>query len=170
MLVASLLEVLKEDQDVQLIMAGRFNTNRSGIMNKIEKRVYNMMNANPILKEKVVFTGTLTNVAPLIAAADIVIWPATTPHFARPIMEAMVMGKPVVASNYLSSAEIVTDRQEGLLVEPVAKRISKAILELMREPALRQQMGLAGYQKAKKLFNASINNEKISQHIKTFLN
>ncbi|HPI54166.1 MAG TPA: glycosyltransferase family 4 protein [Chitinophagaceae bacterium] len=168
-LVESILEVLKEVQDFQLIIAGHFNTNPAVPMNKIEKRVYDMMTANPILNSKLVFTGTLTNMAPLIGAADMVIWPATTPHFARPIMEAMVMGKPVVASNYLSSAEIVTDGVEGLLVDPTVKGFSRAILELIQHQTLREQMGLAGYNKAKALFNASVNNEKILQHIKTFL-
>ena len=169
-LVESLIEVIKERQDFQLVIAGHFKTDPSKKMNRIEKRVHTLMNTNSVLKKIIIFTGPLHNVATLISASNILLWPASTPHFARPIMEAMVMGKPVVASNFLSSREIVDNQIHGLLVEPTAINFSKAILELMKDASTRKQMGMAAYTKAKELFDSSINNAKIVQHIQALLN
>lgn len=168
-LVEAIQEAMKKRQDFQLTIAGKFNSDPTKKMNRIEKRVYELIQANTLLKEKIVFTGSLNQVASLISASDILVWPATTPHFARPIMEAMVMAKPVIASNFLSSAEIVENGVHGLLVKPTVKNFSDAILELMNDEERRKQMGMLAYIKAKTLFDASVNNAKILHHIKSLL-
>ncbi len=170
LLVEAILEVMKVRQDFQLTIAGHFNLDPTKRMNRIEKRVYSLMQTHSQLKDTLVFTGSLHHVAELISASDILLWPATTPHFARPIMEAMVMGKPVVASHFLSSREIVENEVHGLLVEPKAAHFSQAMLQLMNDETKRKTMGLVAYTKAKELFDASINNKKIIQHIKALLN
>jgi glycosyltransferase involved in cell wall biosynthesis len=55
------------------------------------------------------------DVAPLIAAADVVVFPALLPHFPRPAMEAGAMGRPVVASRLPGVSEVVLDGTTGLL-------------------------------------------------------
>jgi glycosyltransferase involved in cell wall biosynthesis len=169
LLVQSFQEVIKERDDVRLIIAGTFNTDKKLKMNRIEKRVFNLLEANAKLKESITFLGSLNNVSELLAASDLLIWPATTPHFARPIMEAMVMGKPVIASNYLSSSEILENNSEGLLVDPNPKAMKNAILNLLKDEMKRERMGKEGFAKAKSMFDASINNEKIMVQIKSIL-
>lgn len=168
LLVASIVELLKVRDDFQVIIAGQFNTENQHAMNKIERKVYALCQKNPLLKNKLIFTGALPDVAEIIAVSDLLVWPATTPHFARPIMEAMVMAKPVVASNFLSSAEILEHEKHGLLVSPAPLPFAKAMLYLMNNREMGKEMGQAAYEKAKNLFDARVNNERILEEIKAY--
>ena len=54
----------------------------------------------------------------LNAAADLVVFPSTLPHFARPVIEAGAMAVPVVASRLGGVEELVEDGMTGILVPP----------------------------------------------------
>lgn len=165
LLVEAAERLLQNRSDFTIVVAGKFNRDSTSTMNRIEKKVDKILKSNPSLKKCFRFVGTLPNVAKLIASSDLLIWPATTPHFARPIMEAMVMGKAVIASNYLSSKEILEHEKQGLLVKPSVADLSDAMTTLLDQDAKRQNMGEAGYTKAIQLFNAGINNAKIMENI-----
>ncbi|HEV8308998.1 MAG TPA: glycosyltransferase [Methylomirabilota bacterium] len=71
---------------------------------------------------------------------------STVPHFARLVIEAGALAKPVVASGLGGPAELVKDGATGLLVPPVdAGALAEAVLALIREPARTRAMGEAGY-------------------------
>jgi len=82
--------------------------------------------------------------------ADIFCAPAISGEsFGIILLEAMAMGKPIVASNIEGYASVVTDGAEGLLVPPKDKEaLSQALISLMNDEPLRQQMGAKGKVKA----------------------
>lgn len=82
--------------------------------------------------------------------ADIVCCPATgRESFGIVLLEAMSVGKPVVASNIQGYNSVVTHGAEGLLVPPKnAEKLAQALTSLMTDGALRQQMGNEGRLKA----------------------
>ncbi len=112
------------------------------LRNKYEKRV-----ARNGLKD-VVFVGCVSHdeLPRYYNTADIVCAPATGKEsFGIVLLEAMALGKPVVASNIDGYASIMTHGAEGLLVPPKdEKALAQALLSLMESKSLRQQMGVRG--------------------------
>jgi glycosyltransferase involved in cell wall biosynthesis len=72
----------------------------------------------------------------------------------RSIIEAMMVGLPVIATNIRGSREEVVAGETGLLV-PVndAKSLADAIRQLAGDPASRQSMGEAGRARAIELYD-----------------
>jgi len=65
------------------------------------------------------------------------------------LLEAMAMGKPIVASNIAGYAGVVTPGVDGLLVPPKdEKMLAQALISLMTDESRRQQMGANGRLKA----------------------
>ena len=124
--------------------------------------MHKIFDENKLLTDKVKFLGLIDNIPDLIASSTALIWPATQSHFARPIIEAYAMSKPVIASDFESSREIVGNDETGILFESNNhKKLSEAIIKFIENPRLADKMGIAAYEKAKNMFDCDINNQKI---------
>lgn len=103
---------------------------------------------------RVSLTNFQTDVLPYFVASDIVLFPATSPHFARPAIEAAAVGRATIASRIGGVDELVIDRTTGLLVPPGdAAALANAIHQLVQSPRLRDDMGTAGKQLATERFD-----------------
>lgn len=82
--------------------------------------------------------------------ADVFCAPATGHEsFGIILLEAMAMGKPIVASNIDGYASLLTNDAEGTLVPPKDKRkLAQALISVLSDESLRQQMGAKGIIKA----------------------
>lgn len=82
--------------------------------------------------------------------ADIVCCPAIGwESFGIVLIEAMAVGKPIVASNIKGYANVLTNGVEGLLVPPKnAEKLAEALISLMSDESLRQQLGANGWHRA----------------------
>lgn len=64
------------------------------------------------------------------------------------LIEAMASGKPIVASKIRGYDEVISNPEEGLLVEPKNSLVlAEAILKLLKNQPLREKMGQAGQKK-----------------------
>jgi len=80
------------------------------------------------------------------------------------LLEAMAAGKPIVASNIEGYAGVLTHGVEGLLVLPNdTESLAEALLQLLRDPDLRQAMGERGRQRA-----PEFGWERISQRVLSY--
>ena len=110
------------------------------------------------LSAHITFTGARRDVPQVLAAVDLLVFPSTVPHFARPIIEAGAMAKPVVASDLGGPRELVVDGETGLLVPPSdPQALADAIIKILNDDDLARRLGQAGYRRAKRLFDARLN-------------
>jgi glycosyltransferase involved in cell wall biosynthesis len=116
------------------------------------------------LKKICIRTAFDARVERLLAACDLVVFPATTNHFARPIVEAAAMAKPVVASRFPILQELVKHDETGLLVPPGDPGdLANALVTLLRDRRKRLEFGERAYAIAKMRFDATNNTKAIMQ-------
>lgn len=96
------------------------------------------------LKDAVTFTGHIENIPLALAAMDVFVNPGEPEAFGLVNIEAMAMGKPVVAFAHGALPEIVTP-ETGILVPPGdLDALSEAVLTLLAHPQRTAVMGQAG--------------------------
>ncbi len=106
------------------------------------------------ITDKVIFTGRQDNVLPFLAIFDIMVISSITEGFGIAALEAMAMGKAVVASRVGGIPEVVEDGVSGLLVPPEKPAaLAEAIIKLIENPGLRETMGQAGRIRVEKFFS-----------------
>ncbi len=90
----------------------------------------------------------------LYTAADVVVVPSVWPEpLSRVLLEAMQLGRPVVATRVGGTPEAVDDGVTGLLVERGdAAGLARAIAELCLDPERRLKMGAAARERAREVF------------------
>lgn len=98
------------------------------------------------LTGRVIASGYRSDVPAVLDAYDVFVLPSTLPDpLPTVVLEAMAMGKPVVANAHGGSLEMVSQGESGLLVEPHnAGLMAAALLLLIDYPALREWMGANG--------------------------
>ncbi|MDO8558894.1 MAG: glycosyltransferase family 4 protein, partial [bacterium] len=85
-------------------------------------------------------------------SADIVVVPSIyLDPFPRSNLEAMACKRPVIATCYGGSPEIVQDGRTGYVVNPLnAELMAKKIIDLLKNPRKAKKLGQAGYERVKK--------------------
>ncbi|MGD9143061.1 MAG: glycosyltransferase family 4 protein [Dehalococcoidia bacterium] len=141
-LLRAFKQVLKETSDCRLIAVGPGTRLRK----KYEKQVAREKVQN------VVFAGyaAFNELPRYYQTADIVCFPATgRESFGIVLLEAMSVGKPIIATAIDGYAKVMTNGTEGLSVPPRdVDKLTEALLTLIQDKALRQQMGTSGKQRA----------------------
>jgi glycosyltransferase involved in cell wall biosynthesis len=104
------------------------------------------------LSERLHVTGFRRDVARVLSAADVLVFPSLEPEgFGRPIIEAMALARPVVATDVGPSAELLGP-DAGRLVRPDAVSLAQAIDDLLGSPERRARMGQAGRKRVEACF------------------
>lgn len=112
---------------------------------------------DPDLAGRIRLLGYRADVADLLHAADIFTLPSHREGMPRSIIEAMVCGLPVVATDIRGSREEVVPGETGALV-PVrdGPALAAALDRLIRDPALRAAQGAAGRTRALAEFDEAV--------------
>ncbi|GAA5784515.1 glycosyltransferase [Chitiniphilus shinanonensis] len=97
------------------------------------------------LADKVIFAGFQREPLPWVAAMDVCILASSSEGLPRVVLEAMLLGKPVIGSAVVGTRELVVDGDTGLLypygdIAALSERLSR----LAHDPALRRDLGERG--------------------------
>ena len=89
-----------------------------------------------------------------MASIDVMAHTRVTPEpAALVLMEAMAMGKPVVASNTGGTSELILDQVTGFVVPPQnSKALSNGIIELLKNEGMAREMGSNGRRRVEENF------------------
>jgi len=107
------------------------------------------------ISNKVIFTGfiddNLRNV--LLHIADICVFPSIYEPFGIVALEAMAIGKPVIASNLGGFSEIIENEKDGFLFTPKDERdLTEKIITLLTNNELRVSIGKNAAKKIQEKF------------------
>ncbi len=109
---------------------------------------------HPLLSQRIKFLGYRDDVVSIIQAADIFTLASHREGMPRSIIEAMMVGLPIVATNIRGCREEIIDGETGILV-PVRdpETLSSALLKLAEDSTLRSEMGYEGRKRALEYYN-----------------
>jgi glycosyltransferase involved in cell wall biosynthesis len=97
------------------------------------------------IADRVWFTGDRMDVENLYHIFDILVSTSETEGFGRVLAEAMAARRPVIATRAGGTEEVVEDGKTGMLLpQGDPGMVAAAITQLLRNPAVRAEMGEAG--------------------------
>lgn len=146
------------DPDIIVLFAGYYRKARwYKFFQKTEKSLWKMRSSRNCIE-----IGKLTNIKSLMKNASVVVAPFSKTHFARPVVEAFSLSKPVVATDVSSMGEIIENNVEGLIVKrDNPKELAKAINFICANEKDAKRMGENGRKKYEMLFLTAVNVGKI---------
>lgn len=117
------------------------------------------------LSEKVVFLGFTRDIRPIYLAADVVVHASIEPEpFGLVIIEAMAMGKPVIASNLGAPAELVEDGVDGYLISSRnTQALGECMTRLASDQDKRSKLGQNGQRKIRAGYMPQVYADRIGQ-------
>ncbi len=95
-------------------------------------------------KLPVTFLGWREDIEVVLAAADFVLLTSDNEGTPLSLIQAGMVGIPVVATNVGSTNEIVVNGETGLLTDLSVKQLADAVAKIATDSALRAKMGVAG--------------------------
>ena len=110
--------------------------------------------ARNILGDRLVTLGIRDDIPSLLSVMDLFCLPSWREGMPRTIIEAMMLGKPVLATDIRGSREEVVHEETGLIV-PVrsAEAISQAIERFLLNPDWGRLLGEAGRKRALRIYD-----------------
>lgn len=142
-LIAALPTVLAELPRLKCFLIGEGSLRR-----RLERQA-----AAAGVEQAVIFTGHRDDALDLMAACDALVLPSLWEGLPYVLLEAMSLGKPVVASDVGGCGEVVADGETGHLVPPSdPQALAAALLDLLRHRQRAAEMGAAARPRARSQF------------------
>jgi len=110
--------------------------------------------ARRVMGDRLVTTGFRDDIPQLLAAMDLFCLPSWREGMPRTIIEAMMMAKPVVATDIRGSREEVVAEETGVLVPARSpESLGIAMRRFLDAPLWGRSLGMAGRQRALRLYD-----------------
>ena len=100
------------------------------------------------VSDRIQFLGYQKNIADFISRMDIFILPSIWEGFPYVLLEAMLLKRPIIATNIFGVSEIIENGKSGVLVKPRdSQDIANAIVDLVSNRAKALQIGDNAYKR-----------------------
>jgi glycosyltransferase involved in cell wall biosynthesis len=106
------------------------------------------------LSEAVRFPGFVKNVDQIYQALDAFVFPSEFEGLGTALQTAMAYELPCISTSRGALAEVVETEKTALVAEPDGKDFAKAMLRLLEDANLREQLGSAARQEVERNFSA----------------
>lgn len=133
------------------------------------QRLKKIAQASPA-RGQIMFLGRLEleQLKSVYSRADIFVMPSRQEGFGITFLEAMALGKPVIAGNYGGAPEVVHDRVTGYLIDPDdLGELTNKLVHLLQDEPLRRKLGEAGRQRIEGNFTFKIFQERLARILDT---
>ena len=143
-LLEAMPEIVKRYPDARCVVVGGRHALEADYEGYLQRRIQELG-----LGQVVMMAGLQSNVPEWMQAMDIVVHASDREPFGIVVIEALALGKPVIAGNAGGPTEIITDGVHGLLTpfgDPGA--LAAAVLRYLADPAFARQAGHAARERA----------------------
>lgn len=158
LLLKTFKEINKSNPYTELIFIGSPPTNQEIFEEKLKEKIklWGLSNKCKIIP----FQDKIWEIYDML---DVVVVPSTEPEpFGLVALEGMLSKKPVIASNHGGIVEIIDNNKSGLLFKANDKKdLKRCLMRVLDNDKLRNQMGIAGKERADKFFTAKAHVAKI---------
>ena len=121
------------------------------------------------VEKQIHFLGFRTDIIELSLMSDFFMFASSQEGLPRSTMEAMCAGKPCIVSKVRGHVDLIDEGKGGFLIPPFdAEGFAKAIIRLIENPHLREEMGNYNREKVK-AFDIEIVKKKILEIFKETL-
>lgn len=146
-LLKAFIDAVRKDKDLFLLMVGDGEQKQEAIQ----------MLAASDLKDRILLLPFRQDVPDILAAADIFVLPSLWEGLPIALLEAMAMGKAIIASKADGTIEIIRHKENGFLVdiESLQHNLTSSLLELSSNNELRYQLQKNARQTVENRFNAA---------------
>ncbi|NQT46804.1 MAG: glycosyltransferase family 4 protein [Candidatus Omnitrophica bacterium] len=152
LLVKAMKDIIKVMPDAQLLLVG----------DGPEGEKLRSLSKELGVEESIVFVPSVENGAELLSIMDVAVFPSIQEGLGLSLIEAMAVGRPVIASDVGGISTLVKDSETGLLFPKgdVASMAGK-IIRLLTEDGLRDRIRKNGQEKVRRDFTSDQMCEKV---------
>jgi glycosyltransferase involved in cell wall biosynthesis len=152
--IRAVAELVRMGVDARLVLVGGGNPGyRMYLMNLVRENA---------LDDRVIFAGQVASPVPSLRWANVALQCSLCEAFGRAVIEAMLMGLPVVGANSGGTRELISDGFNGLLYTPGDYReLAEKLKYLYERPIVAQRMGEDGRHWARPRFTQGRYGEEI---------
>ncbi len=102
------------------------------------------------ISDRFTFAGFAKDVARVVSAFDVSVFPSLWEGTPLTVFEAVAMGKPIVATDADGLVDVLTHEKDAIIVpKRNARALADGLIRMIDEPETRRRLGAAAYETAK---------------------
>jgi glycosyltransferase involved in cell wall biosynthesis len=140
-LIDAATEIVKVLPNVRFMLVGD-----GPLLDKLQKSARRLG-----IEKNVIFAGFQSNVAKMLSIFDLKVIASIAEGHPQVLLEAMAMGKPIVATRAGGVKEILKDRKTGLIVPPRdPHKLAEKIIYLLQNEQFRIRIGALAHEESRR--------------------